>query len=226
MDDKALIPAIAFSEAKAKLSELLTEVVFGHTPRAIERHRGKERAVLLRPDDLLTLLEAEHRLPVEAAVEKDAVTVTIKEPSLLGFGSTVTEAMEDLGQELERYVADYIERFGFYLQTDRVRHAAAVLRLALTPREQWLRLLLSDSQASSDQPAQPVERRGQAPPEPPPALPLWVLTVLTDELHMSQPEIARLSPDEAIEIVHRHWSRPMDERHRERSPSSARCRRR
>jgi len=150
----SLIPALAFSPAKSKLSEVLTEVFHHHAPRIIERHRGKESAVLLRPDDLLALLESDHRLSVEAAIEEHAVTVAVKELGLLGFGSNVSEAMEDLSGELRRYVADYVQRFAFYLATDRRRHAAAVIRLALTPEEDWSKLLLDDSQAKSSQPVE------------------------------------------------------------------------
>jgi hypothetical protein len=56
---------------------------------------------------------------------------------------------------------------------------------------------------------QPIERPSAAPAEPL-ALPLWVVTVLVDELHLSQEEISRLSPEEAIDRVHQHWSEPTD----------------
>jgi PHD/YefM family antitoxin component YafN of YafNO toxin-antitoxin module len=143
-----LIPAIRFSPAKARLSELLTEVVHHHAPRVIERHRGKESAILLRSEDLLAILESEHRLSVEVAVEEESVTAAIAELGVLGLGSTIAEAMDDLRQELRRYVADYVDRLGFYLQTDRARHAAAVVRLALTPEEDWAQLLVDDSRAT------------------------------------------------------------------------------
>lgn len=36
--------------------------------------------------------------------------------------------------------------------------------------------------------------------------PAWVIRVLVEELHLSADEITRLSPKEAVDRVHAHWS--------------------
>jgi hypothetical protein len=54
---------------------------------------------------------------------------------------------------------------------------------------------------------EPVAR----PSEPPAAealLPAYLVRVLKDELHMSEPEIAALSAEESQRLVHERWSQP------------------
>lgn len=57
--------------------------------------------------------------------------------------------------------------------------------------------------------AEPVVRPSR-PPKAAPALPLYVVRVLEDELGKSESEIAELSIEEAERLVHEHWSRPDD----------------
>ena len=49
----------------------------------------------------------------------------------------------------------------------------------------------------------PVERDGEEVAEHEP----WVIAVLVDELHMTAEEIEKLTEQEAIDLVHKHWSR-------------------
>jgi hypothetical protein len=50
--------------------------------------------------------------------------------------------------------------------------------------------------------------RPSAPPEEEASLPVYVVRVLKHELHMSEAEIAELSPEEAQQLVHERWSQP------------------
>jgi hypothetical protein len=52
---------------------------------------------------------------------------------------------------------------------------------------------------------EPVPRPSDAPTLE--ALPLYLMRVLKDELHLSEAEIAELTRDEAERLVHEHWSR-------------------
>ena len=58
MDDHAIpsLPSLEFSRAKSELSDVMTRVVHEHRPSIVSRHRGKERMLLVRTDDLLTEL--------------------------------------------------------------------------------------------------------------------------------------------------------------------------
>jgi hypothetical protein len=55
---------------------------------------------------------------------------------------------------------------------------------------------------------QPVDRPTRLDEEAPVEHEAWVVAVLVGELHMRAEEIQRLSREEAIQLVHRHWSRP------------------
>ena len=50
--------------------------------------------------------------------------------------------------------------------------------------------------------------RPSEPPSAEPGLQAYLLRVLKEELHLSEAEIARLTPPEAERLVHEHWSQP------------------
>ncbi len=144
----AVLATHDFSRAKGALSEVMTEVVHGHRPQVISRHRGKERMLLVRPDDLVGCLETFRFEPL-VVLDGGEVTVELAELGVLGLGSTLDEAMADLVAELRLYARRFFEQAGFYLQSDRRGHAPWLLRFALTPEDEQLALLLEDSQQTS-----------------------------------------------------------------------------
>src|SRR5438128_90689 len=98
-----LVPTIDFSPAKATLSDVMNEVFHEHRPRVVSRHRGKERMLLVRPEDLLAML-GDQRLEVRAVYDAGEVTLRVPALGVLGFGDSLDEALEDLLQELRVYV--------------------------------------------------------------------------------------------------------------------------
>src|SRR5712692_7927598 len=134
------LPSLDFSRAKSTLSAVMTEVVHEHRPRVVSRHRGKERMLLVRADDLARFL-GEFRFEAEVIADGGEVTIALSRLGVLGFGTTVDEALEDLLVELRAYARDYFERASFYAATDRAEHAPWLLRFALTPPDQQLHLL-------------------------------------------------------------------------------------
>lgn len=137
-----MIPAVDFSPAKAQLSELMTSVVHQHLPRLIQRHGGKEEALLLNPDDLRAMLEHEF-IETTAHVDEGEFVVSVPSWGLDGVGSSFNEALNELLDEARLYVTDYLQRIDFYMQTNRRSQALGVLRFALTPSEQQGDVLLS-----------------------------------------------------------------------------------
>lgn len=131
-DDIPALPSLDFSRAKAELSDVMTRVVHEHRPSIISRHRGKERMLLVRTDDLARHL-AGFDFDVEVVEDGGEVTTTLPRFGLLGFGSSLDEALDDLLVELREYAADYFERAAFYAATDRAHHVPWLLRFALTP---------------------------------------------------------------------------------------------
>jgi len=133
--DTELIPALPsldFSRAKGALSDVMTRVVHEHRPSIVSRHRGKERMLLVRTDDLARYLGA-FSFDLDVVEDEGEVTAALPNFGLLGFGSSRDEAIDDLLVELRAYAADYFERASFYAATDRAEHAPWLLRFALTP---------------------------------------------------------------------------------------------
>ncbi len=145
---RAIIPSLAFSLAKANLSSLVTSVVHDHAPRLLERHRGKETALLLNPDDLRALLES-HPIRAHASVEAGEFAISVAEWGVAGFGETFDAATDDVLEQMRSYAADYLGRLAFYLATNRREHAPAVMRFALTPEDEQRQLLLDDSRRTT-----------------------------------------------------------------------------
>ena len=142
------LASLDFSSAKSTLSELMTQVVHGHAPRIVSRHRGKEEMVLVATDDLARFLES-FRFDPRLTIDGDEVTAELAELGLLGFGETLEAAMEDLVEELRIYAGDFFERASFYAETDRADHAPWLLRFALTPPDKQLELLYEDSRQAA-----------------------------------------------------------------------------
>src|SRR6266571_2932981 len=112
MEDDAQMPALPsldFSRAKGALSDVMTRVVHEHRPSVVSRHRGKERMLLVGTDDLERYLSA-FRFELEVVTDAGEVTAAIPKLGVLGFGSTVDAAVEDLLVELRSYTRDYFER--------------------------------------------------------------------------------------------------------------------
>lgn len=142
------LASLDFSRAKSTLSELMTQVVHGHAPRIVSRHRGKEEMVLVATDDLARFLES-FRFDPRITIDAGEATAKLTHLGLLGFGETFEEAMQDLVEELRVYTRDFFERASFYAETDRAGHAPWLLRFALTAPDRQLELLYEDSRAAT-----------------------------------------------------------------------------
>ena len=53
----SLIETLPFSDAKARLSSLMTSVVHDYQPKAVHRHHGKEEMFLVPHEVMLALVE-------------------------------------------------------------------------------------------------------------------------------------------------------------------------
>ncbi|MGH2467463.1 MAG: hypothetical protein ACRDGL_07010 [Candidatus Limnocylindrales bacterium] len=129
------VPTIDFSPAKSQLSEVMTQVFHGHRPRIVSRHHGKERMLLVRPDDLVTML-ADQRIDVEAVYDADEVTLRVPAMEVLGCGTTLDEAVDDLLEELRVYAARFFREPARFMATSRSAHSAALLRFALADEDE------------------------------------------------------------------------------------------
>jgi predicted RNase H-like HicB family nuclease len=134
MSASPVIETIAFSDAKAKLSDLMTAVVHGHCPKAVGRHRGKEEMFLVGRDELIALLEGFEFNP-KVSVSEGEFAVRLPELGLIAGGPSLDEALEELVELAEAYAEDYFNRLEFFRQTDRRGQLPWVIRVAATPPE-------------------------------------------------------------------------------------------
>jgi hypothetical protein len=141
-----VLDELSFSSAKSDLSDVMTSVVHSHQPKVVQRRSGKERMLLVRPDDLARWLDTFRLSLLVTFGQEGDVTVTVEEFGVLGFGDSLEEALEDVAEELRAYARRFFDRTQFYMETDRARHYPQLLRFALTPPEQQVELLLRDAE--------------------------------------------------------------------------------
>lgn len=137
-----VIETFGFSEAKAQLSELMTSVVHGRRPKAVDRHGGKERMILLGSDELVELLGSFEFRP-KVSVSEGEFVVRLTELGLIAGGGSFDEALDELVELAEAYAEQYFARLEFYRETDRRRHLPWVARIAFTPADERRQLFVS-----------------------------------------------------------------------------------
>lgn len=137
----------SFSEAKAHLSEVVSEVVRTHAPTVIERHGGREQVVLLDPEALRPLL-ARFAFTTKAAVSDGEYVLRLPEFGLVAGGETFDQAIAELEALAVDHAQDLLARYDFFRHTERAEHLPHALRLLL---------------------AAPGERRAMLVPAPPAA---------------------------------------------------------
>jgi prevent-host-death family protein len=125
----------AFARAKARLSDLMDQAVHSHRPQLIDRHRGKEQAVLVSVEDLAMLLEGFAFHP-RVTVSDGEFVVRLPELDLISGGESYEEALAELVELVGLRAEDFLERLDFYMQTDRRGQLAYLLKFALTAPEE------------------------------------------------------------------------------------------
>jgi hypothetical protein len=133
--DTYLLPTKHFADAKSHFSDVMTEVVHRHHPLLIDRHRGKEHAVLFGAEEMRAMLAA-FRFDTQTIHEAGEWTLISPELNLTAGGASFDEALDELTELAAEYAATYFERFEFYRQTDRRSQLPWVTRLAVTPEDQ------------------------------------------------------------------------------------------
>jgi hypothetical protein len=146
MNNELLVPTVDFSPAKAHLSDVMTDVFHQHQVTIVSRHHGKERMVLVRPDDLLAMLPSE---PFETEVVYDAEGVAVAVPALgvMGVGDTTELAIDDLLVELRAYAKRFFESPARYFAAGQGDRAASLLGFALADEARQRRLVIGDPES-------------------------------------------------------------------------------
>jgi Antitoxin of toxin-antitoxin, RelE / RelB, TA system len=129
-----MVATQGLSEAKAQLSRVMGTVVHEHQPIIVDRHHGREAMVLFERHDLLELLEA-YRFDPQVTFDAGEWVIRLPEFGLVAGGDDFDSALDELLTLSEQYVADFLARRAFFMQTDRARQAPWVYRFALTEPE-------------------------------------------------------------------------------------------
>lgn len=145
----------AFAQAKAHLSDLMDQAVHGHRLQLIDRHRGKEQAVLVSVEDLAMLLEGFAFHP-RVSVSEGEFVVRLPELDLIAGGESYGEALDELVELVGLRAEDFLERLDFYMQTDRRGQLAYLLKFALTAPEERRSLFSPAAPAEEAQVPEPV----------------------------------------------------------------------
>jgi prevent-host-death family protein len=135
-----ILPQEAFTQAKARLSDLMDQAVHDHRVQVIDRHRGKERAVLVSVDDLGMLLEGFEFHP-RVSVSEGEFVVRLPELNLIAGGASYEDALTELVELAEQQAQSFLDRLDYYMQTDRRGQLGWLLKLALTAPEERRSLL-------------------------------------------------------------------------------------
>jgi prevent-host-death family protein len=125
----------AFAQAKARLSNLMDQAVHAHRPQLIDRHRGKEQAVLVSVEDLAMLLEGFSFHP-RVSVSEGEFVIRLPELGLIAGGESYADALAELIDLVGSQAEDFLDRLDFYMQTDRRGQLAYLLKFALTAPEE------------------------------------------------------------------------------------------
>lgn len=127
-----VLPQAAFAQAKAKLSDVMDQAVHGHRLQVIDRHRGKERAVLVSESDLGALLEGFEFRP-KVSVSEGEFIIRLPELDVIAGGDTYEAALDELVEIVEIQARDFFDRLNFVRQTDRRGQLPLLLKFAITP---------------------------------------------------------------------------------------------
>jgi predicted RNase H-like HicB family nuclease len=152
---ESLIAAEAFAEAKARFSEVMDHTIHDHRIQMIDRHKGKERAVLLSLADLTVLLEALEFRP-RVSVSEGTFVIRLPELNLISTGADLESALDELVELAEQQAEDFFDRLGFFLETDRRSQLPWHLKVAITEPEQRRALFSPGPPAEVREPAVPA----------------------------------------------------------------------
>ena len=200
-----VLPEEAFAQAKARFSDVMDQAVHGHRVQVIDRHRGKERAVLVSESDLGVLLESFEFQP-KVSVSDGEFVIRLPELNVIAGGETYEAALAELVEIVEIQARDFFERLDFVLQTDRRGQLPWLLKFAVTPAEERIALFSREAFWEAMRSGEQVERPVPDDQEEVVEHEAWVMAVLVGSLHLSAEEIASLSSADAVALVHDYWS--------------------
>ncbi len=145
----SLVDEIQFSQAKARLSEVMDDVVHRDHLKAVRRERGKNEVMYLLPRELLAAALGTARVIVDYLPDEEGIGLWVNGLEIGAHGRDVTEARAHLLREVQAYVTNFLGQLSVYLTwPERARLVPQVLRLAVAQDEAELARLLFDPAGS------------------------------------------------------------------------------
>jgi len=145
----SLVDEIQFSQAKARLSEVMDDVVHRDHLKAVRRERGKNEVMYLLPRELLAAALGTACVIVDYLPDEEGIGLWVNDLEIGAHGRDVTEARAHLLREVQAYVTNFLGQLSVYLTwPERARLVPQVLRLAVAQDEAELARLLFDPAGS------------------------------------------------------------------------------
>ncbi len=145
----SMVDEIQFSRAKARLSEVMDDVVHRDRLKAVRRERGGNEVMYLLPRELLDAAVGSARVVVDYLPDEEGIGLWVNDLEIGAHGTDVVEARRNLMHAVRAYVANFLGELPVYLAwPDRARLVPQVLRLAVAESDEELGRLLFDPAGS------------------------------------------------------------------------------
>jgi hypothetical protein len=139
----SLVDEIQFSQAKARLSEVMDDVVHRDRLKAVRRERGKNEVMYLLPREVLDAALGTAFVTVDYLPDETGIGLWVNDLEIGAHGRDVAEARAHLLREVRAYVTNFLGQLSVYLTwPDRARLVPQILRLAVAQDEEELARLL------------------------------------------------------------------------------------
>lgn len=143
-----MLSELNLTEARKEFSSLYDEVFNSYKPAIIKRKKTEE--VLVLRVDQQKLLLSNYSLKPEIITEEDgSITLALDQLEIYANGSNLSEAVNDLVNDLKIYASDYIQRSQLFLNApNRKSHFPFILRVLLCDSDDEIRKLLEFDNAA------------------------------------------------------------------------------
>ena len=141
----AMVDELQFSQAKARLSALMDEVVHRDQLKAVRRDRGIDEVMYLLPRGLLAAAVETAQVVVDYVPGEEGIGLWVNDLNIGAHGADMAEARRHLVDEVCAYVANFLAELPVYLTwPDRARLVPHVLCLAVARDDAELAHMLFD----------------------------------------------------------------------------------
>ena len=138
-----LVDEIQFSQAKARLSEVMDDVVHRERVKVVRRERAGSEVMYLLPQEVLQAIVDAARVEVDYIPDDEGIGLWVNGLEIGAHGADVEDARRNLLREVRAYVANFLGQLSIYLTwPDRATLLSRVLRLAVARSDEELARLL------------------------------------------------------------------------------------